>query len=288
MFDGLIVGNMARAVADVAKEEDIAELRLRIGRPLLVCALSPRRIKARAVMAGAPYVVSRADIDGILLRATGMSLYSVSDELKMGYIPAKRIRVGIGGEGVCEDGKLLGIKNISYLVIRVPHGVEGRAGEVFDGAFGGGADIKSALIIGPPCSGKTTMLRELARRVSAFKNAVIIDERFEIAGVFKGEPSFDIGDCEVISGVKKRVAYENCIRAMSPEAIVTDELFGKEDVMAICDVTRAGVKALASVHGDGVRAIEKSEQLSPLLKSFELAVVLRREPIGEIAQIVQL
>ncbi len=278
-------GNLARAVADAVGEGEIAELRLRAGKAPLAVTISGKRIK---ICPFAGFSVLKDDIDGILLRATNMSLYSVSDELLQGYIPANGVRIGVGGEGVAENGKLIGMKNICYLVIRVPHQVKGAADEVFEHIAlikDGAATVKSTLVIAPPCGGKTTMLRELARKASQFKSTVIIDERREIACAVNGAPTLDVGDSEVISGVKKCVAYENALRAMSPEVLVTDELFRKEEVQMIEDAVRTGVKVFASVHGENLESLKRSEIFAPLVGLFEVAVELSPPPVGKISAI---
>lgn len=280
---------MARAIADSVGNDDLYELRLRLGRAVVAMTSSltdPRRI---VKFAGKPYLLARDELDGIVARATDMSPYAVSDELLKGYIPFKGLRIGVGGEGVSDGGKLIGVKNISYLVIRVPKQIKSAADGVFDLiATGEGKDkrIANTLIISPPRGGKTTMLREVARKASAFKNVVIIDEREEIAGV--AAMSFDIGDAEVISGVPKAVACENCVRAMSPEVIVTDEIFGDEETQAVCDATRAGVSVVASLHGEDVGSVAKSRIFAPLFERFELAVSLSLNPVGSVKRAVKI
>lgn len=304
MFDGLIVGNLARIIADSVKLENLTEIRMRIGRRLQLLTTTNPRLYPR--QAGGCYIVTREDIDGIIARATNLSPYSVSDEMIKGYIPNRRLRIGVGGEGVSDCGKLLSIKSISYLVIRVPHQIktaaDGIIGEVygcFDGDDGekgkaSAKDIESVkqvrntVVISPPGCGKTTILRELARLLSAYKNVVVIDERYELAAVCDGAPTLDVGDSDIVSGVPKIIAYENCVRAMNPDVIVTDELFRESEVEAICDTMRSGVKVIASVHGDGVESLASSSVYARLLKEFDLAITLKRQPIGSVKEIVRL
>ena len=311
MFDGLIVGCLARVIAESVSMENLTEIRMRLGRRLLLLTASGERIYPR--LAGGTYTVSQDDINGIISRATDMSPYSVSDEMIKGYIPCTTVRIGVGGEGVSDGGKLLNVKNISYLVIRVPHQIKSAADGVIDSVFedktnigqenaisgvnGGESnvvrhrkskEVNNTLIISPPGGGKTTVLRELARLLSAHKNVVVIDERYELAAVSDGKPTLDIGDADVVSGVPKAIAYENCIRAMNPDVIVTDELFRHNEVTAICDVLRSGVKVIASVHGDSVDALTKTTEYAPLIDKFDIAVVLGKNPVGSIREIVRL
>lgn len=285
MFDGLIVGGLARVIADSVKLENLMEIRLRVGRRLTLLSSKSGRVYPR--FAGGEYTVTKEDIEGIIARATNMSPYSVSDEMIRGYIPCKSLRIGVGGEGVSDRGKLLNIKNIGYLNVRIPHQIKNSADGIVDSILIGD-EVLSTLIISPPAGGKTTILRELARIISAKKNVVVIDERYELACVCDGVPTLDLGDCDIVSGVPKSVAYENCIRAMNPDVIVTDEVFTKDEVMSIVDVLRSGVKVIATVHGEDVASLENSADYAELVKRFDLAIVLAKDPVGTVRETVKL
>lgn len=286
MIEDLVGANIWRVIRDI---EGITEIRMRIARPLLVCTAKGERIYPKS--RGVEYVVSRRDIDFVVNRATNMSVYSATDEMTRGYIPVGHFRIGIGGEGVMRGEKLANVKNISYLVLRIPHQIKGVADFIADSVFhinGNAREVCNTLVISPTCGGKTTMLRELARIASNWFNVVVIDERFELCAVTNGESALDIGDVEVISGVPKVLAYENCVRAMNPDIIVTDELFGESEVSAVCDIVRSGVRMFASLHGESVEDIAKSKVFSPLLEKFDFAVTLSKNPIGKIVDRVRL
>ena len=278
MLGDLVGADIASIVGD---ESGVAEIRLRIARPLVVCNIDGTRRIGRHF--GLPYVVSESDVQRILSAATNMSLYSASDEIKRGYIPCGRYRIGVGGEGVFDDDKFVAVKNISYLVIRIPHQIKGVADKIYSDVFVG-CNVRSTLVISPTGSGKTTLLREMARVASIRYNVVVIDERYELCSCSQGVPTLDVGDCEVLCGIPKSIAYQNCVRAMNPDIIVTDELFGKGDVDAICDVIRSGVKVFASVHGSCIESVRSNAVYKPLFDSFEFAVALSKSPIGAIAQ----
>lgn len=277
MLEDLLGERIAKMVGD---EKIIAELRVRVGRPLIACGVNGKRKVVSSY--GAPYIVTQKDVEDVLARATNMSFYSASDEMKRGYVPCKHYRIGVGGEGILEGGKLMGIKNIAFLVIRVPHQIKGIADKIAADVFRDGKPCNT-LIVSPTGGGKTTLLRELARIASNSFNVVVIDERYELCAMSKGVPLLDIGDAEVVSGVPKKDAYENCVRAMNPDIIVTDELFGIEDVKSVLDVMRCGVSVFATLHGESVDGVQSSE-FAPLVDAFDVVYVLGKNPVGTIIE----
>ena len=283
MFEGLVEGSIASAILSAAKESELTELRLRAGKPLVVQTLFDRlHIKRN----GLPYIVSKQEIDDIVLKASNFSVYSVGDEMKKGYIPYGKYRIGVAGEGVLENGEFLSVKNVSSIVVRVPHQVKSAADCIADEVL---KTPLSTLVISPPGAGKTTILRELARLASKQYNTVIIDERYELAASQNGAQQLDVGEADVVSGVPKIIAYENCVRAMNPDIIVTDEVFREREVEAICDIARSGVKVFASLHGYSINDVRGNRVFAPMSKAFEFAVVLTKKPrAGTVVETVRI
>ena len=278
-----MTGMMATAVAAVASESEVTELRLRAGRPLVVATASRRGVGR--LPSGAPFVVKREDIDRVIAIASDYSVYAVNDQLVRGYMARGGIRIGVAGEGVAEGGNLLTMKHIAFLTIRIPHEVKDAADGVRGAVFGGG--VKNTLVISPPYGGKTTLLRELARICSSEHDTLVIDERFELAAAQNGIPTLDVGDADVVSGVVKSVAYENTIRAMAPEVIVTDELFRASEAAAVCDIVRSGVKVFASLHGDGVESALRSAAFACLKEVMEVYILLSPTPrVGTVRKVM--
>ena len=122
----------------------------------------------------------------------------------------------------------------------------------------------------------------MARQVSTHLNTLVIDERFELGGV---DGTLDLGESEVMSGVPKAVAYEFGVRSTSPQLIVTDELFRREDIEAVKDIMRCGVKVFASAHGKNLDDLKRSETFAQIEECFQCFVTLA--PIGKIVSIYE-
>ena len=86
------------------------------------------------------------------------------------------------------------------------------------------------------------MLRDIIRNISngitsiRFKGMTcgVVDERGEIAAMYKGAPQNDIGmRTDVVENVSKAKGMKMLIRSMAPEVIACDEIGSKEDIQAI-------------------------------------------------------
>ncbi len=285
----LSVENLNYLLPDILKAQleglKICELRLRIGRYMRVYDGQKWMLLNRQTSS---VKVSRSDIDYILGVASGYSVYSISDSLVSGFIHCQGgIRIGICGEGVMNNGKLSTQKDISCLAIRVPDEVFGCADGLIDSIYVDG-EVKNTIIISPPAAGKTTLLRELSRVISdKGKNVLIVDERYELAAAVKGIAAFSVGEnTDVISGVPKLIAYENVIRAMNPDVIVTDEIYKISETEVLADACRAGVKIFASIHAESEKELENSI-FANFLKLFDVKIVLsKKRKVGEVLRVI--
>ena len=90
-----------------------------------------------------------------------------------------------------------------------------------------------------------------------------MDERGELDLGKKGS----LGNfSDKISYASKKVGFENGIRALAPNLIVTDELGREEDVEAIEYAVNCGVKILATVHCDKIENLAGKPHFEELLK----------------------
>lgn len=65
-------------------------------------------------------------------------------------------------------------------------------------------------------------------------NIGLVDERGEIAALYKGIPQNDIGiRTDVLENIPKPIGIKMLIRSMAPQVIAADEIGTKQDVEAI-------------------------------------------------------
>lgn len=227
--------------------------------------------------------VKHEDLKEMLEYISGYSLYAFEDEISQGFItiPGGH-RVGVAGQVVVENGQVKNIRNISFINVRLSHQIVGCANQLMP-HISEKKELLSTLIISPPRCGKTTLLRDIVRIVSGdrdcpdSKNVVVVDERSEIAGCFRGVPQNDLGcHTDVLDRCPKSQGMMMAIRSLSPDVIVADEIGSKEDVQAVATALNCGCKLLAAVHGKNLDEIRQKPDISKLFEEqmFERYVVL--------------
>lgn len=144
--------------------------------------------------------------------------------------------------------------------------------------------------------GKTTILKDIIRQVSngiKFKNfeglnVGVVDERGEIANLYKGVPQNDLGmKTDVIENVSKAIGMKMLIRSMAPQVIVADEIGNREDIDAINFTVCSGCKGIFTAHGYDFQDIYINPVLKDLIdrKIFEVIIFLDNKNKGEIKEV---
>lgn len=262
------------------QKEYLQEIRLRAGKELTITYEGMEQVLDE-------HVVSKGDIEQIFQWLCGYGVYAYQEEISKGYITIQGgHRVGIGGQVLFDlQGKVNHMKYISSLLIRVSHDITGICEEVLDKLYRIGK-IQSTLILAPPGCGKTTFLRDLVRNVSngnAFgmgQNVSLVDEREELAAVYMGIPSIDVGKrTDVISGCEKSIAMEMCLRSLGPEVVAVDEIYSENDLEAIKRLDGCGCAILATHHAYTFEEFQKKYFGKEVMKYglFERYVLLGKE-----------
>ena len=257
----------------------IEEIRIRIG--TYSCIIYEKKIIPIKI------AITRNDLDEIFKNLCKNSFYSFEEELKQGFITFKGgHRVGIASSVTYENGIITGIKDIISFNIRICKEFKGCSDEIFNIIK---EKPQSILIAGAPSSGKTTLLRDLARKISKNKKVTIIDERYEIAACFDGELNMDIGASDVISGIPKHIGILRAIRCLSPEVIICDEIGDINESKLIKQALNSGVKIIASIHAENENEILKKPQIRSLLstKAFEKIIILDSLNVGKIYKVME-
>jgi stage III sporulation protein AA len=280
----------------------LEEIRLRSGQPLMVrigdqdfTLDQMGRIESNLAMG---YVVSADDIYRSIASISDNSLYAFEEEMSRGFItiPGGH-RVGLAGQIVMRGHEVKTIKDISGLAFRVAREVQGCSSNILPHIYPRDLEPVSTLFISAPRCGKTTILRDVARNLSRGTgkgrgcNVVVIDERSELAGVYRGRAQLDVGPrTDILDACPKAKGMIMAIRSLSPHALITDEIGRREDIEAVRECINAGVAVITSIHARSIEEAEKRPLLRELLMTgaFEILVVLsRRNGPGTVEKIVR-
>lgn len=259
-----------REIIEKLNMDNLYEIRLRKGFPIIVNYNFKKFYISKNGLTdyeSQGIVCSNKLINEIILSVTEHSLYAFNDKLKNGFITTKDgDRIGIAGECVF-DKEIITIKNVASLNIRVSHEINGCSDDWFD-YLQKGQDFYNTLIISPPFCGKTTVLKDIARKINTFcnKNILIVDERGEFEKVVGSQ-------IDIIKYSNKSYAFEYGVRSMSPDVIITDELVTENDWDCVYKTSYNGVRVIASCHGENVNDLMQRKNFNSNV--FERYVFLR-------------
>lgn len=267
-----------------SKKADIQEIRLRSGKPLALTDGKTTMFLSsdgRVLYSAGENAlkVTQRNIYDTFKSLCSYSVYSRQNEIRSGYITVRGgHRVGLCGTAVVKDGEVTAINDISSLNIRIARQIFGAADELFAKTMPLSGGI---LIAGLPSSGKTTLLRDIAYRLSLgvgcrIMRTVVIDERGEISGTYGGIAENDLGLCDVLNGYPKGEGIMQAIRSMSPQVIICDEVGTNEDAAAISAGANAGADIIATIHAGSYEELMHRRQAKKLLDtgSFKKIVML--------------
>lgn len=269
----------------------IEEIRIRNSKPIILKLNNSEKI--------INYIVQTEDVLKILQSICENSIYSYQNQICEGFITIKGgHRIGITGSAVIENNKVKNINYISNLNFRIARQIIGCSNNIIKEIINQEENtIYNTLIVSSPGAGKTTLLRDIIRNLSngteeiTGKNIGVVDERGEIAAMYKGIPQNDLGiRTDIIENIKKSVGMKMLIRSMAPEIIVADEIGSKEDVQEINYAVCSGIKGIFTAHGNSLEDLKLNPAIAELIEKniFEKLVFLDKKHKGKVNKIYAL
>ncbi len=269
----------------VPDDATVQEIRVRVGCPIFV--LRDGREVCLDVYADNRLVRELMEV------FSNHSMYAYEEELRQGFLTIEGgHRVGIAGRVVLEHGnhgnrnRIRTIKDISGLNIRLAHEWKSCADTILPWIYENG-EIQNTIFISPPGGGKTTILRDVIRQISdgnrfgSGRSVSVVDERSELGACFRGIPQCDLGRrTDIMDGCPKALGMLMMIRSMAPDVVAVDEIGTEEDLVALREVLKSGVRILATVHGETVEDLKKKPVLCEMVREemFNRYIVLGRRP----------
>ena len=267
------------AELDMLLPGELREIRIRAEKPTIFATA--------ARTAALPWQPSKHALDALVEALSEHSLYARTEETGQGFLTLRGgHRMGLCGHVHKTDPGMV-LTDIGSVCIRIAAERRGSADPLLPWL----GDVPSLLIIGAPGTGKTTLLRDIARQIASVSKSVsvaVVDERSELAACVNGVPQLDVGiHTDVLDGLPKAEALPWLVRSMAPRVIITDELGSDADAAAVMAAHSCGVAICASVHGSSLEDAASRPSIAALMarRMFDLYVVLAAEGGGRIASL---
>lgn len=296
---------LSRDICYNINENTLEEIRIRVDRPVI---LKYPEGKEDIL----DHIVTQNEILNILQSLCNNSIYSYQSQICDGYITLQGgHRVGITGNVAMKDGKITNVNYVSSLNFRIAREIIGAGNEILKEVVTrkfnsdsqnnykkisienndiSNLEINNTLIVSRPGCGKTTVLRDLVRNISNMGFTVsLIDERGEIASMYKGIPQNDIGlRTDVMDNVTKSLGMKIAVRTMAPQVIVADEIGTDEDLEAINYGICSGVKGIFTAHGSDISELRQNETLNKLYEEKLFKRIIFLENRGKMGKVYYL
>ena len=276
--------------------ERIQEIRLRAGSPVTLSAPDGEWLlnaggEASLRPADSPLICTRLQVEECFLRLCDYSVHTHQQELCSGFVTTREEKPdGLAGTAEMEGDRIISVRNITALCLRVARRHDGCASSLLSLLLSEEHPV-SLLLCGEPSSGKSSLLKDLSRRLAdgdggkrpRFRVAVV-DERGELSGA-EGLPG-----CDVLKGYPKAAGIQQAVRCLAPDVVIFDELGSLEETAAVLEGLNAGAAAVATAHCRNAGELLRRPQLKNALLSgaFDRVAFLegRKHP-GQISRVME-
>ena len=266
---GCLPEGCQRAILSLERDalQGIEEVRLRSGMPLGLTMVGGYGLTDVSV--------TQQEVEETFMRLCRNSVFAHEQEIRQGFISLPLgLRAGVCGE-FDEWGNLCHISSIN---IRIARQIIGCADGILSGFCGGGM-----LIAGPPCSGKTTVLREAVRCLSNGKTGrtykvAVIDSRGEISG----GGACDLGpNTDILKMHDKALGAQMALRTLFPDVIAFDEIGRTQELTSVAESFNAGVSVLLTAHAGSFEDLNSRAVTRALLGGGAIKNVVFLEGVGK-------
>ncbi len=209
------------------------------------------------------------------------SLYAYSESINQGFLTLPDgVRVGVCGTAAVEGGCVIGVSDVTGLILRIPHAPRVSASPILS-LLERFSWMQGVLLYSQPGVGKTTLLRAAAMEAASplyAKRTVVVDTRRELAATLTGESL----TLDILLGYPKEIGIEIAVRSLGAELVICDEIGSEEDAHAILQAANCGVPLLASAHARSAQELLRRPSMARLHAAsvFGAYVGLSRAPSG--------
>ncbi len=237
----------------------ITELRFRADAPASITYAG----KNICSFAGNEIIFSEAEMRDIVAKLCEESVHTYGKTMTEGYITlSDGARIGICGRVRSDKNNIIGLRDVTSLCVRVPHIIYGVSDEIMPLLYSQGR-AQSALIYSAPGVGKTTLIRDIAKKLSSGARRLrvaVVDSRGEIYI----KEMFAHSLCDFLDGYPKGIGMEIATRTLSPQVIICDEIGGTEDAESILRNQNGGVPLIATAHASDLASLMQCPNIKKL------------------------
>ena len=247
----------------------ISEVRMRRGSPLSFTLPDKNLVTA--------IKCTSEDIAFCIDKMTESNFAKFEDMIKNGYITLKyNCRAGVGGDAFSVNSKIKHLKTVNTVNIRIPSVISIENKELFE-YLERNDHSKSVLVISPPGVGKTTVLKNIAYRLSTppvSKRVAVVDTRHELYIEDSGSLSDYLIGYPKSEGIMIAASYFN------PEYIICDEIGDSEEAEVISSLQHIGVPLIASAHAESFYDVKLRKSLNVMLENCVFDAIMRLYRVG--------